>query len=83
MLDEQVLAIMAIREKSKVKPLTKIFERAKKAPKKSKTRRKASPKGSHRMADGSTMTGKTHSKDSRIIRETRKSKKTRGRSRDY
>lgn len=41
MLDESILKIMATREKSKVKPLTKIFQGAK-APNKSKTKCKHS-----------------------------------------
>ena len=82
MLDDSILEIMETREKSKSKPLTKIFEGAKKSPKKkSKTRRKA-PKGTHRMADGSIMSGSVHSKDSKIIkaapRSTKKKKKKMG-----
>ena len=75
MLDEQVLAIMATREKSKVKPLKKIFQGAKAAPK--KTRRKA-PKGTHRMSDGRLMSGSVHSKDSKPVKKTRKMKKKMG-----
>lgn len=75
MLDDSILEIMETREKSKAKPLTKIFEGAKAAPKKkSKTRRKA-PKGTHRMSDGSIMSGSVHSKDSKIIKAAPRSTK--------
>jgi len=75
MLDEQVLGIMATREKSKVKPLKKIFKGAKAAPK--KTKRKA-PKGTHRMPSGKLMTGSVHTADSKPVKKTRKMKKKMG-----
>jgi len=78
MLDESILAIMATREKSKVKPLKKIFKGVspKKTPK--KTRRKAAPKGTHRMAGGLLMSGSKHTADSKPVKKTRKMKKKMG-----
>ena len=82
MLDDSILEIMETREKSKAKPLTKIFETKKAPKKKSKTQRKA-PKGTHRMADGRLMSGSVHTKDSRIIKATRKSTRGRGKLGGY
>ena len=83
MLDDSILEIMQSREKSKAKPLTKIFQGAKAAPKKkSKTRRKA-PKGTHRMSDGTLMSGSVHTADSKPIKATRKSMKGRGKRGGY
>ena len=76
MLDDSILKIMATREKSKVKPLKKIFQGAK-AKAKKKTVRKA-PKGTHKMPDGTLMTGSKHSEDSKPVKKTRKMKKRSG-----
>ena len=62
MLDEAILKIMATREKSKVKPLNKIF---------------ISTKATHRMANGTVMSGAKHTKKSKVVKGAKKRKKNR------
>ena len=57
MLDEAILKIMATREKSKVKPLKKIFQ------------------GTHKMANGTVMSGAKHTKKSKVVKGAKKRKK--------
>ena len=61
MLDQAILKIMATREKSKVKPLKKIF---------------MSAKATHTMSNGTVMSGAKHTKKSKVVkgRKTRKKK---------
>ena len=60
MLDEAILKIMATREKSKVKPLNKIFQ---------------GQKGTHKMAGGQVMSGAKHTKKSKVVKGAKKRKK--------
>ncbi len=62
MLDEAILKIMATREKSKVKPLKKIF---------------MGQKGTHKMPDGTVMSGAKHTKKSKVVKGAKKRKKNR------
>ena len=60
MLDEAILKIMATREKSKVKPLKKIFQ------------------GTHKMSDGTVMSGAKHTKKSKVVKSGKKKRKKGG-----
>jgi len=44
------------------------------APRKPKTKPKPKPKGTHKMPDGTVMSGKTHSKDSKPVKKRKKKK---------
>ena len=68
MLDEAILKIMATREKSKVKPLKKIF---------------MGQKGTHCMGGGQLMSGAKHTKDSKPIKGKCKTRKGRGKRTGY
>ena len=71
MFDQRLIDIIQTKDKKKPKKaLNKIFKGAKKtkAPK---------TKGTHRMADGSTMSGTTHTKNSKVVKGPRKSMKGR------
>lgn len=59
MLDEAILKIMATREKSKVKPLKKIFQ------------------ATHKMENGTVMSGAKHTKKSKVVKGAKKRKKNR------
>ena len=54
-------------KKKKPKPLNKIFKGAK----------GKAPKGTHKMSDGSIMSGKTHTKNSKVLKQGKKKGKRR------
>ena len=60
MHDQKILDIMATKNKPKPKKsLDKIFKGAK----------GKAPKGTHKMPDGTVMSGKTHTKSSKVLKK--------------
>ena len=63
MFDQKLIDIIATKDKKKKpKPLNKIFKGA---------------KGTHTMSDGSIMSGKTHTKNSKVLKQGKKKGKRR------
>lgn len=71
-MDQRILDIVA--KKDKKKPKKKMSQLFVGGSKKT-VKRKAPPKGTHRMPDGTLMTGTKHTKDSKPVKGTRKKKK--------
>jgi hypothetical protein len=60
MFDQKIIDIVSMKEKKKKpKPLNKIFKGAK----------AKIPKGTHKMPDGTVMSGKTHTKSSKVLKK--------------
>ena len=69
MFDQKLIDIIATKDKKKKpKPLNKIFKGA---------------KGTHTMGDGKVMSGKTHTKNSKVIKAAPRSKRGRGKRSGY
>jgi len=63
MFDQRLIDIIATKDKPKPKKaLNKIFKGAK----------GKAPKGTHTMSDGTIMSGKTHSKSSKVLKKGKK-----------
>ena len=69
MFDQRLIDIVATKDrKKKPKSLDKIFKGAKKT---------KIPKGTHKMADGTIMSGSKHSKSSKVLKKgTKKGKRS-------
>ena len=68
MFDQKIIDIVSMKEKKKKpKPLNKIFKGAKNMFKKGAS--KVAPMGTHTMPDGTVMSGKTHTKDSKVLKK--------------
>ena len=75
MFDQRLIDIIATKDKPKPKKaLNKIFKGAKKT---------KIPKGTHKMADGSTMSGSKHSKGSKVLKAAPSPKRGRGKRSGY
>ena len=75
MFDQKIVDIITRTRDKKKKPksLDKIFKGAK----------GKVPKGTHKMADGSTMSGSKHTKDSKVLKAAPSPKKARGKRGGY
>tara|TARA_R110000772_G_scaffold214166_2_gene324751 strand:+ start:8354 stop:8587 length:234 start_codon:yes stop_codon:yes gene_type:complete len=73
-MDQQIVDIVATKDKKAPrKKMSQLFVGGSKKT----VKRKEKPKDTHRMADGSVMTGKVHTKDSTKVRGAPKGKKKR------
>jgi len=75
MFDQKIVDIITRTRDKKKKPksLDKIFKGAK----------GKAPKGTHKMPDGTIMSGSKHSKDSKVVKAAPRSKKGRGKRSGY
>lgn len=72
-MDQRILDIVL--KKDKKKPKKKMSQLFVGGSKKTVKRKAPAPKGTHRMPDGTLMTGTKHTKDSKPVKGTRKKKK--------
>lgn len=80
-MDKQILDIVS--KKDKKKPRKKMSQLFVGGSKKTMKRKAPAPKGTHTMPDGTIMSGKTHSKDSKVVKAAPSPKNGRGKRSGY